>query len=212
MRNTQKIILASTNRHKLEEFRFIFKSYPGVEVMEASDFLRNASKIELAETHDTFLENALAKARLVNWGSHYPAIADDSGLEVDALNGEPGVHSRRYSIAKAGQSQSEANIQKLLDALKGRPSPERKARFRTVVALCMEGLDLHAEGVLEGTIAEAPTGAGGFGYDSVFIPDGMQKTLAELTEAQKNEMSHRARAIHRLMDQVREHGLLFVKP
>jgi len=216
MRLSNKIILATLNRGKFEEFRTLFSAYPDIELGIASDYLRNPEKLALVETFNTYSENAIAKARLANQGAHYPTLADDSGLEVDILEGKPGVHSHRYASlppAQPGQvgiSQDQANIQKLLLALAAKPS--RVARFTCTLALLMEGIMIQSVGTLEGTITDSPRGSNGFGYDSVFIPKGTSRTFAEMTDAEKNMISHRAKALHDLMAKVKAHGLVFAKP
>lgn len=221
MRLSNKILLATLNRDKFEEFRTLFSAYPDIELVMADQLLRNPEKLALVETHDTYLENAVAKARLANTGSHYPSLADDSGLEVDALGGKPGVRSHRFASLshagkpgspspQAGLSQDLANIQKLMTELAGKPS--RSARFVCTLALLIEGIMIHATGVLEGTITDTPRGTNGFGYDPVFVPKGSSRTFAEMTDAEKNMISHRAKALHELMAKVKNHGIVFAKP
>src|SRR4051812_34700616 len=111
MRLSNKIVLASLNRNKFEEMQALLDGYPQVELAQASDFIRNADKLAFVERHDTYFENAIAKARLANAGCHYPCLADDSGLEVEALNGKPGVRSHRYATPKAGMTQDQANVE-----------------------------------------------------------------------------------------------------
>jgi len=217
MRLSNRIILASTNSEKFREFSALLQAYPDIELVPAEGIVRNAEKLAFVENHATYLENAIAKARLANQGTHHPALADDTGLEVQALEGRPGVRSHRYAKATTGAllpriSQDQANRELLLTELKGKPETQRTARFVTVVALLIEGILVHATGILDGTIAEAPRGEQGFGYDSIFIPKGSQKTLAEMTEADKNAVSHRAQAIHELMAQVKARGIVFAKP
>ena len=212
MREADRIVLASNNRGKLTEFQTLFEKYPPIKVVSAQELLRNSEKISAVETHESYLENAAAKARLVNLGCHFPALGDDSGLEVEALGGRPGVKSHRYAVPKAGEPQDEANVRKLLEDLRGRPMEARKARFVCALALVMDGLLISSEGVLEGMIAEAPAGHNGFGYDPVFIPRGYSKTIAELREEEKNEISHRALALSALMDEIRRKGISFAKP
>lgn len=212
MRSVDKIVFASTNRHKWDEYSELLKPLTQLKLVMADQMIRNADKIGLVETHQTYLENAIAKARLVNQGCHHPALGDDSGLEVDALGNRPGVRSRRYAIPKAGQSQDQANIEKLLNELKGRPFEARKARFVTSLALVIEGILIHANGVLEGRIAEAPIGEGGFGYDSIFVPEGKTVTLAQISMRNKNELSHRSRAIHALLKEIKSKGIILAKP
>jgi XTP/dITP diphosphohydrolase len=209
MRLVKQVLLATENRGKFEEFKSLFKTYPEVDLVMANQILRNTDGIKFAERYDTYLENALAKARLVNQGAHYPTLSDDSGLEVEGLGGKPGVRSHRYSTPKAGMTQDESNIQLMMKELSGKA---RTAKFVCTLALLVEGILMHATGSLEGTISEAPRGAEGFGYDPIFIPTGSTKTLAEMTQVEKNAISHRAKALESLMKQVREHGIVFAKP
>jgi XTP/dITP diphosphohydrolase len=210
MRLSHRILLATLNHDKFEEFKSLFSSYPDIELVPADQVLRNAENLKFVERHDTYLENAIAKARLANHGAHYPCLADDSGIEVEALGGKPGVRSHRYATAKAGMTQDQANIELLLREIKG--TSQRNARFVCTLALLVEGVMIHSTGILEGTLIDTPRGAHGFGYDPVFIPKGSAKTLAEMTEGEKNTISHRAKALHELMAQVKSHGMVFAKP
>lgn len=203
MRASHQIVLASTNLDKYIEMRALLAKYPGLELLQASDLIANAEKIGKAEVYSTYLENAAAKALLVNRGCHFPSLADDSGLEVMALDGRPGHLSARY--ANGG-----SNIEKLLGEMKGQKN--REARFVCTLAFVMEGTLLTTTGILEGTIAEAPRGTMGFGYDPVFIPKDESRTLAEMTETEKNTISHRARALALLMKKIEEMGIQFTKP
>jgi XTP/dITP diphosphohydrolase len=212
MRISNKIVLATTNKGKISEFKELFRKYPDIEVIAAKSVIRNADKIGLVEKYESYLENATAKARLTNQGAHYPALADDSGLEVEGLYGAPGSRSARYAIAKAGVMQDEANRQKLLEELKGKSGDARKARFVATLVLVIEGLHISATGVLEGRISEEPRGASGFGYDPLFIPEGSEKTLAEMTHKEKNEISHRNRALTALMEEIEQKGIYFARP
>lgn len=212
MRTSNTVVLASLNRDKFVEFATLAREVGTFEIVPADEIVRNASKIGLVETHGTYEENALAKARTINWASHYPSLADDTGLEVEALEGKPGIFTHRYAIPKAGMSQDWANMEKLLGELRGVPSEKRKARFVCSLALVIEGLAIHATGVMEGTITEAPLGNQGFGYDPVFIPKGAKRTLAEFTPAEKNAVSHRAIAFRALMEQVKKYDLVFARP
>jgi XTP/dITP diphosphohydrolase len=209
MRLVNRVLLATENRNKFEEIKALFQAFPEVNLVMANEILRNTDGLKFAERYDTYLENALAKARLVNQGAHYPSLADDSGLEVEGLNGKPGVRSHRYATPKAGMSQDEANVQLMLKELAGKP---RGAKFVCTLTLLVEGILVHATGTLEGTIAEAPRGTNGFGYDPIFIPTGSNKTLAEMTSAEKNAISHRNKALQLLMAQVRQHEIIFAKP
>lgn len=212
MRLSKQIVLASTNIDKLIEFKALLSQYPDLHLAGANEYIRNAKKIGLSEKFMTYLENAIAKSRLVNLACHYPSLADDTGLEVDALDGRPGVRSARYAVAKAGQMQSQANIEKLLSELKGKTGSERKARFVCTLALTIEGILVSSTGILEGIITEEPKGDLGFGYDAVFMPNGSVRTLAEMPLEEKNAISHRARALEELMKKIQEKGITFAKP
>jgi XTP/dITP diphosphohydrolase len=209
MRLANKVLLATTNRDKYNEFNSLFAAYPDVELILAERVIRNVGGLRFAERYETYLENAIAKARLVNQASHYPSLADDSGLEVQALEGKPGVRSHRYAAPISGLSQDEANTQFLLKELGNKESP---ARFVCTLALVIEGILIHSQAALEGSITLDPRGENGFGYDSVFVPKGSVKTLAEMTNVEKNAVSHRAKALHDLMSQVKSHGIVFAKP
>lgn len=214
MRLSNTLVLATNNLHKISEMKSLFEMHglSHLEFTPLSRIIRNAEKLGDVETGSTYFENASAKARLANQGCHYPCLADDSGLEVDAIPGELGVYSARYAIPKAGESKDQANINKLLEALRGRPLDARNARFVCTLVLVLEGLLLHATGILEGRIAEAPAGNNGFGYDPVFIPNGYQKTLAELGDQTKNQISHRSLAVKDLIGQIKHHGIFLAKP
>ncbi len=210
MRLSNRILLATLNRNKFEEFQTLLSTYPDIQLIPAEQLIRNPERLAFVERHDTYLENTIAKARLANQASHYPSLADDSGLEVDALQGKPGVRSHRYAPPKPKVSQDQANIELLLSEMKS--AQTRSARFVCTLALVIEGVLLHATGTLAGTISESPRGEQGFGYDSVFIPHGETRTLAEMTATEKAALSHRAIALHNLMAQVKSHGLVFAKP
>lgn len=212
MRSSKQVVLATTNHHKLQEFRSLFKTYPEVDLISLEGLIRNPDKLAAVENHTSYLENANAKARLANHACHFPCLADDSGLEVMALEGRPGVRTHRYATPKAGQSQDQANIALLLEELKGKTGDQRRARFVCALALVMEGILIHSTGTIEGRIAEAPSGRGGFGYDPIFIPEGHNRTISEMTEDEKNSLSHRARALHALMLEVKAKGIVFARP
>jgi XTP/dITP diphosphohydrolase len=212
MRQANTIVIASTNRHKFEEMTALFSTYPQITLIPADQVVRNAEKLGLAETSDHYYDNAVAKARVCNHACHYPSLADDSGLEVDALQGRPGVRSHRYAIPRAGQTQDQANNLKLLDELKGLPADKRTARFVCHLALVIEGILVHAIGTLEGTIATEPRELQGFGYDPLFIPHGSTHTLAELGPQKKNEISHRALALRALMAEVAARDVVLARP
>jgi XTP/dITP diphosphohydrolase len=186
----RRIVLASANPHKAAEFARLL---PGYEVTPYSGELP-------PETGTTFLENARLKAIHVHRATGAPAwvLADDSGIEAAALDGAPGVYSARY----AGESATdEQNLAKLLDALRGHP--DRRVRYvAELVAVSPEGREVHARGELRGTLADAPRGGGGFGYDPAFIADGDARTVAEMTAAEKDAISHRARAAAALRPQL----------
>lgn len=185
----KKLVFASNNAHKLAEIRSILAGR--VEVVSLSDI---DCHDDIPETADTLEGNALIKARHI-W-EHYGlyCFADDTGLEVDALDGAPGVYSARFAGEKAT---FEDNISLLLERLKGVPAP-RRAAFRTVIALIDEYGTHLFEGSIAGEITEERLGGQGFGYDPVFLPEGQTKTFAQLTESEKNSMSHRGRAIQKL--------------
>ncbi len=187
-------VLASANPDKVAEIRAILGA--GVELMPRPD-----SVGEVEETGATLEENARIKAQAQVAATGRPAIADDTGLEVDALGGAPGVYSARFSGEGATYA---SNVAKLLEALDG--VEERGARFRTVaLALWPDGREAVAEGQVRGVIAEAARGGDGFGYDPVFVADGTDRTFAEMTTAEKNALSHRGRAFRVLAGRL-DHG------
>ena len=210
MRLSNKIVLASLNREKYDEFNSILVAYPEIELVPADQVMRNAERLQFAESYDTYLDNAMAKARLANQACHYPTLADDSGIEVEALGGKPGVHSHQYAPPKAQASQEQANMDLLLREIKS--AKNRSARFVCTLALVIEGIFLSSTGTLEGTLIEKPRGENGFGYDPIFIPKGESRTLGEMNEKEKNQLSHRAKALHALMAQIKAHGIVFAKP
>lgn len=181
------ILAATNNAHKLEEIRAILAPL-GIAVMSLAEA---GLAIEVVEDRDTFEGNAIKKAREIAAAAGRPALADDSGLEVFALGGRPGVFSARY----AGEpSNSQANICKLLCEV--RSLADRSARFVCVIAVARpDGTAETASGEIRGRIIDAPRGAGGFGYDPIFVPDGFDQTFAELGAAEKNRLSHRANAL-----------------
>lgn len=184
----QKIVFATNNAHKLEEVAAILGD--GFEVLSLREI---GCDTDIPETSDTFAGNAMQKASFVKEHYGYDCFADDSGLEVDILDGAPGVYSARYSGGG-----SEANMDKLLLNLTGKS--ERGAQFRTVVALLI-GKESHLfEGIVRGTIIEERRGEGGFGYDPIFVPEGYEQTFAELGSDVKNSISHRAKAVKQLAE------------
>jgi len=210
MRLTNQIVIATTNRGKFEEFLILFSKYPELKLLSAADLLVNADKIGLVEKHDLYMDNAIEKARFVGKACHYPVLADDSGLEVDLLGGRPGVRSARFAPPVPGKTQDQANMEYLLSQLKS-DSPTT-ARFVCNLALLVEGIVIQAAGVLEGELSYTPRGSNGFGYDPIFVPKGSTKTLAEMSDGEKNSISHRARAVHELMEQVRNLSFMLVRP
>ena len=189
-----KVVLATANPGKQREFAAMLAAR-GFELVKQSDL--GIAPIE--ETGKTFEENALLKARHAAEKSHMPALADDSGLEVDALGGRPGLHSARFAGPNATDAE---NNSALIAALANVPPEKRTARYRCVVALVRNAKDqcpLIGQGTWEGHIALKPAGSGGFGYDPYFIPEGRDCTAAELSPALKNALSHRCAALHELI-------------
>ncbi|MBR2184992.1 MAG: non-canonical purine NTP diphosphatase [Prevotella sp.] len=196
--NKDILVFATNNAHKLQEVRQILG-----ERFEVRSLKEIGCYEELPETHDTLEGNALEKAQYVNQHYGFDCFADDTGLEVDVLNGEPGVYSARYASIDGTDHDSEANMQKLLRNMQG--IDNRKAQFRTVIALIYHGETHLFEGKVEGCIATEKHGAEGFGYDPIFYPEGYSPdetehplTFAEMSAAEKNGMSHRGRAVEKL--------------
>lgn len=185
-----RILLCTGNAGKVAELRALVP--PGIEVIALAEV---GLPLDLSETGDTLEANALEKARYAHARTGLPCLADDTGLEVEAIGGEPGVLSARY----AGEDKdAAANTRKLLDALQG--VVDRQARFRTVMAWVAEGEERTFEGTVGGVITHAPRGNGGFGYDPVFQPVGESRTFAEMDLRTKNSISHRARAMRAVQD------------
>ncbi|HXV70218.1 MAG TPA: RdgB/HAM1 family non-canonical purine NTP pyrophosphatase [Acidimicrobiia bacterium] len=182
-----RLVVASKNPDKIAEIESLL-----TETGLTDEVVRDLDWPDVLETGATLAENAVLKARVVVDATGLPSLADDTGLEVDALNGAPGVHTARF----AGEgARYEDNVSKLLEVLDGRL--DRAARFRTVVALVFpDGVEVTADGLLEGVITDAARGTAGFGYDPVFEVDA--KTLSEMSADEKNQLSHRARAIRAL--------------
>lgn len=183
-----KLVLATNNQHKIREIRTLLESID-VELLTLRDI---PNVPPLREDGETFHDNALMKARIVHEYSKLPALADDSGLEVFYLNMQPGPRSARYAGERATDDQ---NNDKLLLAMRGVPPRRRHAQFRSVIALVGDGFEETTEGVCPGHLAESPRGSNGFGYDPIFIPDGSDKTYAELTADEKNAISHRSKSL-----------------
>ena len=186
-----KIVFATNNKHKLEEIKDILgKDFEIVSLAEIG------CHEDIPETGLTLEENARQKSTYIVEHYNHDCFADDTGLEVDALNGEPGVHSARY--AEGTDHDSEANMRKLLSKMSN--VKERTARFRTVISLIINGVEYQFEGRVEGRIATEKHGKEGFGYDPIFIPEGYDKSFAELGEEVKNQISHRARVVKKLAE------------
>ncbi|AHE97165.1 NTP phosphatase [Thioalkalivibrio paradoxus ARh 1] len=191
------LVLASGNPGKIREFTTLLQPI-GIELIPQSHW----SVPEAEETGLTFVENAILKARNAALHTGMPALADDSGIEVDALNGQPGIYSARYAGPDADDQD---NNEKLLEALAGVPRPERTARFRCVMAFLTHAEDpspILAEGTWEGLIATKPSGHGGFGYDPIFILPQYGRTSADVPEQVKNRRSHRAQALNSMVAQL----------
>lgn len=187
------LLVATRNAHKTEEIRRILGPQFNV-----TDLAAHPEIPHIAESGTTFQENAILKAVAVSKRMPGFVIADDSGLEVEALGGAPGIHSARYAGMNATDQEK---TDKLLEELAriGATKNARRARFRCVLALACKGNVLGAfEGIIEGQIADRPRGSHGFGYDPIFTPEGFQQTFGELAPAEKNQLSHRARALERL--------------
>lgn len=192
-----RIVCATRNPGKIRELRALWSEVPGLVLVGLDDV---PSAPEVIEDGDTFEVNAVKKAREVAASTGLMALADDSGLEVDALGGRPGVHSARY----AGEGATDAdNNAKLLSELRGVPERERTARYRVVLAFADPsgplGERVHTEtGACEGRLGLTPSGTGGFGYDPYFVPDGYECTMADLSASEKNHISHRGEAARKM--------------
>lgn len=186
----KEIILASHNKGKIEEFELLLKEYD-VQLKSLYDF-KGLDEVE--ETGETFYANAQLKAETIGEKLNKPVIADDSGLMIDALDGRPGVYSARYA---GDHGDDVANYEKVLEEMKGIDENNRTAKFVSVLAFYRPGQEIvFKEGICEGEITFGPRGKRGFGYDPIFIPKGYTKTMAQLTQFEKNFISHRAEALH----------------
>ncbi len=190
-----KIVFVTNNQHKLDEIKNILGQE--FNIVSLNDI---GCHDNIPETGNTLEENASQKSNYIASRYALDCFADDTGLEVDALGGQPGVHSARY--AEETDHDSQANMAKLLDQLGN--NNNRKARFRTVISLIVHGKEYRFEGIVEGRIAHQPSGVRGFGYDPVFIPDGYDKSFAELGDEVKNQISHRARAVRKLAEHIKQ--------
>ena len=186
----QQLVFATNNAHKLTEVQAAVAGK--INLLSLNDI---GCHDDIAETGSTFKENATIKSHFIYNKYQINCFADDSGLEIDALNGEPGVYSARYAGEHGNHA---ANNKKVLEQLKD--VANRKARFITVISLIWNGEEYFFEGNVEGTIRTELSGSDGFGYDPIFQPDGFDITFAEMTLAQKNAISHRGRAVEKLVD------------
>ena len=192
--NSMKLVFATNNKHKLQEVRDIVGDR--VEVLSLADI---GCYDDIPETADTLQGNALIKARHIYEKYGLDCFADDTGLEVEALGGAPGVYSARYA---GEECNSEANMHMLLENLTG--ISNRNAQFRTVIALIIKGEEMLFNGVVKGTIATEKKGDSGFGYDPIFVPEGHSDSFAQMSSEMKNSMSHRFRATQQLGNYLKE--------
>ena len=184
----KKFVFATNNAHKLEEVKALLSDK--IELHSMNDIKCSA---DIPETETTLEGNALLKARYIYEKYHINCFADDTGLEVEALNGAPGVYSARYA---GEEHNSEANMKKLLHELEG--VQNRKAQFRAIFSLIIEGKEHLFEGIVKGEIIKQRKGNAGFGYDPIFVPEGYTQTFAEMGSEEKNKISHRAKAVGKL--------------
>jgi len=192
--NKLKLVFATNNKHKLEEVQAMLTNFEIVSLADINCF------DDIPETADTLEGNAILKANFITEKYGLDCFADDTGLEVEALNNEPGVYSARY----AGEdNNTEANMAKLLKNLKN--NPIRKAQFKTAIALNIEGKQFIFEGICKGTILAEKRGKSGFGYDPIFMPDGFKTSFAEMNLAEKGSISHRGKAIEKLVTFLNRH-------
>lgn len=183
------LVFATNNQHKVDEIRLVIGNQFNIITLKEAGI-----DIDIPEPHDTLEANATEKSQTIYQLTQQNCFSEDTGLEVAALNGEPGVKSARY----AGEGRDfQANIDKLLEKLGTQPN--RRARFRTVVSLILGGNEYQFDGICEGHIITAQKGVAGFGYDPVFIPDGSTKTFAEMGPEEKNQFSHRKKAVTKLI-------------
>lgn len=201
-----KLVVATRSAHKMREIRKILAPVPGLEVLDL-DQAGVDPEAEAAEPFETFEENARAKARFFQMRTGMATVADDSGLEVDALDGAPGVRTKRFAPERGltGQARDDANNRYLVEQLQGVPPEERTARYVCVAVMLDErGGERVARGEAEGVIVDEPRGVGGFGYDPHFLDPELGRTFAEIPAADKNARSHRGRAFRALARQLAE--------
>jgi XTP/dITP diphosphohydrolase len=192
-----RVVLASSNSGKVRELGSVLAPF-GFDLVAQSTLGVETP----AETGQTFAENAVLKARYAAAATSLPALADDSGIEVDALGGRPGIYSARYAGEGAGD---QANLRKMLDEMRDVPPPQRTARYQCVIAFVATAADsapIVASGTWEGTLISVPRGLGGFGYDPIFVPRGFDRTAAELDPGEKNSLSHRGQALRAFVTQL----------
>lgn len=193
-----ELIIASQNQNKLVEFKKILGDK--INLFSLSDIGLNQ---EIPENEKTIKKNAMFKAKFVNTQTGKNVFADDTGLEIDSLNGEPGVYSARYSGVERN---SDKNIELVLRKLKNKAN--RNSRFKTIISLIIDGKSVNFEGVVEGKITEEKRGSNGFGYDPIFQPNGYASTFGEMSLKEKNKISHRSIAINKMVQYLKENNLL----
>ena len=193
-----ELIIASQNQNKLVEFKKILGDK--INLFSLSDIGLNQ---EIPENEKTIKKNAMFKAKFVNTQTGKNVFADDTGLEIDSLNGEPGVYSARYSGVDRN---SDKNIELILKKLKNKAN--RNSRFKTIISLIIDGKSVNFEGVVEGKITEEKRGSNGFGYDPIFQPNGYASTFGEMSLKEKNKISHRSIAINKMVQYLKENNLL----
>ena len=193
-----ELIIASQNQNKLVEFKKILGDK--INLFSLSDIGLNQ---EIPENEKTIKKNAMFKAKFVNTQTGKNVFADDTGLEIDSLNGEPGVYSARYSGVERN---SDKNIELVLTKLKNKSN--RNSRFKTIISLILDGKSVNFEGVVEGKITEEKRGTNGFGYDPIFQPNGYASTFGEMSLKEKNKISHRSIAINKMVQYLKENNLL----
>ncbi len=191
-----KLIFATNNAHKVSEIQNIVPN--NIKIIT----LREAGiEIEIPEPHDSLKANASEKSRVIYQLTKHDCFGEDTGLEIDALNGAPGVRTARYA---GPDCKADENMKKVLEELE--QITERSARFRTIISLIINGEEQIFEGICEGSIATQPSGAKGFGYDPIFIPAGDHRTFADMNSAEKNKFSHRKKATDQLISFLQNHG------